>query len=218
MGTPAKSLFSVILCVFSIVTRAQVPVAQKSEKDTSISEALATGRFLPVPKIATKLALFPGGGQIYNRDYWKLPIIYLSLGGGIFAYHLNSLKYHDFLGAYKSFYNLDSGKLAQGVTRDTKRPVRVRNLLNTASRTELATMDQIQRQKNYWRRYRNIALLTTGVIYALSIIEANVAAHLKSFDISEDLSFHITPKVTHPAFSFPTPGLRLVFSFNQTGK
>ncbi|MCE7062151.1 DUF5683 domain-containing protein [Dyadobacter sp. CY343] len=197
-----------------VKSEAQVPSLQISKSDTSLGESVGPHRFLPTPKIATKLALIPGGGQIYNRDYWKLPIIYLSLGGGLFAYHLNTLKYKDFLAAYKLFYNLNTGKLAEGVTADTKMPVRVRNVLNTASRVDSASIDQIQRQKNYWRRYRNVALLTTGVIYTLSIIEANVAAHLKSFDISDDLTLNVSPKLVHPGLPSPSPGLRLVFNLH----
>lgn len=170
-------------------------------------------RFVPVPKRAARLAFIPGGGQLYNRDYWKLPLIYLSMGGGIYAYHLNSIKYQDFLKAYKSFYNPVTGELAAGVTTDTKKIVRVRNLFNTSSTLDSASRDAIDRQKNYWRRNKNLSIIVTGLIYTLTIVEANVAAHLKTFDLSDDLTFRLEPKFSQPLMRQPAPGLRLVFNF-----
>jgi hypothetical protein len=167
----------------------------------------------PNPKTAVRLAILPGAGQLYNRDFWKAPIVYLALGGSIFTHHLNSLKYHDFLRAYKLFYDLGTGQPAQGVTADTKMPVKVRNLLNTGSSVELLSKDQIVRQKNIWRRYRNLSVFTTGIIYVLSIIEANVAAHLKGFDLSDDLSFRIMPDLLPSMAGKSSFGLQLVVSF-----
>lgn len=173
-------------------------------------------KFMPNPKIATRLALIPGGGQAYNRDYWKLPIIYLSIGGGVYAWNLNRLKYNDFLSAYEEFYILDVSKddpkygtLKPDMPTNT---VRVRNLFNTESEIRTATKDQIERQKNYWRRNKNLSIIVAGLIYSLTIIEANVAAHLKTFDLSDDLSLRVEPKISQPLMREPTPGLRLVFN------
>jgi len=174
-------------------------------------------KFMPVPKTATRLALIPGGGQIYNRDYWKLPIVYIAFGGGLYAYYLNSIKYHDYLDTYRSFYDLDPnsltyGNIKTGLTADSRLPIKVRNLLNTSSEMTEATRDQAARGKNYWRRNRGFSLIVSGLIYTLSIIEANVAAHLKTFDLSEDLTFRIEPKLNQPSMLTPTPGVRLVFN------
>jgi hypothetical protein len=184
----------------------------KNVKDTDGKK-----KFMPVPKTATRLALIPGMGQIYNRDYWKLPIVYIAFGGGLYTYYLNSLKYHDYLSAYKEFYDLDEnsptyGQIKKGLTADSETIVRVRNTLNTSSQYLPATRDRIAKGKNYWRRNRGFALIVTGLIYTLSIIEANVAAHLKTFDLSEDLSLRIEPKLHQPSMTTPTPGLRLVFN------
>lgn len=175
-------------------------------------------KWMPVPKTATRLAFIPGAGQLYNRDYWKAPIVYLAFGGGLYTYYLNSIKYHDFLTAYKSFYILDKNDPDYGKHKkdlsgaDAKVKVRVRNLLNTSSEYVDATESQIIRQKNYWRRNRGFALVVTGLIYTLSIIEANVAAHLKTFDLSDDLTLRVEPKLNQPSMRTPTPGVRLVFN------
>ncbi|WP_439555523.1 DUF5683 domain-containing protein [Dyadobacter sp.] len=172
--------------------------------------------FMPVPKTATRMALIPGLGQIYNRDYWKAPIVYLAFGGGLYTYYLNSLKYHDYLSAYKEFYNLDKNSPTYGQPKpelvDSTVIVRVRSLLNTSSTYQPASRDQALRGKNYWRRNRGFALIVTGLIYTLSIIEANVAAHLKTFDLSDDLTLRIEPKLQQPAMRTPAPGVRLVFN------
>ncbi|QRR03187.1 DUF5683 domain-containing protein [Dyadobacter sandarakinus] len=167
----------------------------------------------PSPRTAAKLAVIPGLGQVYNRDFWKIPIVYGSLGGSLVAIHLNSIKYQDFLKAYLGFYNLGNGSLSQGVTADTRMPVVVRNLFNTKSVVKLYTRDQVARQKDVWRRYRNVSVLISGMIYLLSIIEANVAAHLKGFDVSDDLSIQIQPQpVTLPGM-MSGANIRIVLSY-----
>ena len=91
-------VLSLLLCFVSIIVKSQVITADTVQlnadnltkvdatiKATIDSVAMLKGKakFMPVPKTATRFALIPGGGQIYNRDYWKLPIIYLGIGSGI---------------------------------------------------------------------------------------------------------------------------------------
>ncbi|TDE14476.1 DUF5683 domain-containing protein [Dyadobacter psychrotolerans] len=183
----------------------------------SVNKQNARKKFSPVPQRATRLALIPGFGQLYNHDYWKLPIVYLSMGGGIYSYYLNNLKYKDFLTAYKTFYEMDKnsktfGQLKPGITQDSSRLTRVRNLFNTESEYIKLSRDVVERQKNYWRRNRNLSLIVTGLIYSLSIIEANVAAHLKTFDLSDDLTLRVEPKLSQPLLRQATPGVRLVLN------
>ncbi|WP_215238759.1 DUF5683 domain-containing protein [Dyadobacter helix] len=175
-------------------------------------------KFVPVPRTATLLALIPGGGQIYNRDYWKLPIIYLGIGGGLYAFHLNSIKYNDYLSAYKSFYDLNKdsptyGQVLPGITSDSTRTVRIRNLFATSSEYKQGNLDQVKRGKNYWRRNKNLSIVVAVLIYGLTIIETNVAAHLKTFDLTDDISMHVEPKIQQPMMRQPAPGLKLVFNF-----
>jgi hypothetical protein len=216
---PLKSMCQkTTLDTVQTVPRSSVTVSDSTVVSTvdSLLGKKGKKKFVPNPKTATRLALIPGGGQIYNRDYWKLPIIYLSIGGGVYAWNLNRLKYNDFLSAYESFYildvpkdHVDYGKLRPDMPNV---PVRVRNLLNTESEMRTATKDQIERQKNYWRRNKNLSIIVAGLIYSLTIIEANVAAHLKTFDLSDDISLRVEPKLSQPLLLQPTPGIRLVFN------
>ena len=193
-----------------IITDSTISVLSDSLKAIDLKNGKK--KFFPIPRVATKYALIPGGGQIYNRDYWKLPIVYLAFGGGVYTYYLNTIKYKDFLSAYLEFYDAN-GQLKPGLTPDSTRRVRVRNLLATKSEYVDARRDAIERQKNYWRRNRNLAIIFTGLIYTLSIIETNVAAHLKTFDLSDDLTLNVGPKFSQPMMQHTTPGLRLVFNF-----
>ena len=176
-------------------------------------------KFAPVPKKSALMALLPGGGQIYNRDYWKLPLIYLGIGGGVYSYYLNKLKYNDLLEAYKSFYVIDPesiyfGQLKPDINPDTKHTVRMRNLLNTKSDYRTASRDNIEKAKNYWRRNKNLSIIATGLIYTLTIIEANVAAHLKTFDLSDDLTLRLRPDIISlPLNSQSLPAVCLVLNF-----
>ncbi len=89
----------------------------------------------------------------------------------------------------------------------------IRNLSNTKSNVKLLSLDQIIRTKDVWRRYRNVSILTTGIIYMLAIIEANVAAHLKTFDVSDDLSIQISPNLIQQGAKVFRPGFQVVFNF-----
>ncbi|QRQ99599.1 DUF5683 domain-containing protein [Dyadobacter sandarakinus] len=193
-------------------------IADTTQRAAIDSIAGKKKKFAPVPRRATRLALIPGGGQLYNRDYWKAPIVYLAFGGGLYAYYLNSVKYKDYLATYKAFYDLDKnspnyGKIKEGLTADSTLPVRYRNLFNTSSTYPEINRDQAARGKNYWRRNRGFALIVSGLIYSLTIIEANVAAHMKTFDLSDDLTLRLEPKLNQPAMRSATPGVRLVFNF-----
>lgn len=178
-------------------------------------------KFIPIPKKAALFAaVFPAGGQIYNRDYWKVPLVLAALAGGISTAVYWRIRYQDFLAGYRSFYDLDKtstnyGKLQDGLNVDSQLPVFYRGGILNGERDEarLYNINQVQKVKNDYRRYFETSIVVTAAIYVLAIIEANVAAHLKTFDISDDISFRVEPKMSQPLVRQPVPGIRLVFSF-----
>ncbi|MCE7042426.1 DUF5683 domain-containing protein [Dyadobacter sp. CY312] len=199
-----------------VLLNKKAAMSEVVKSSDSVAAVEKNQKFSPDPRRAVRLALIPGMGQTYNRDYWKLPIVYLSLAGGIYSWHLNNLKYQDFLSSYIEFYDMDEasktyGAMKPGMAGATV-PVRIRNLFNTESEYRNLTRDMIARNKDYWRRNRNLSIIVTGLIYSLSIIEANVAAHLKTFDLSDDISLRIEPKLSQPMVKQPAPGIRLVFN------
>ncbi|GLU51684.1 hypothetical protein Dfri01_11450 [Dyadobacter frigoris] len=179
-------------------------------------------KFVPIPKKAALFAaISPAGGQIYNRDYWKVPLVLAALAGGTWTAVYWRVRYQDFLAGYRSFYDLSDpdsktyGQLKDGLNADSQLPVFYRGGILNGERDEarLYNINQVKKVKDDYRRYFETSVVVTAAIYVLAIIEANVAAHLKTFDISDDISFHIEPKMSQPLVKQPVPGIRLVFSF-----
>ena len=116
-------------------------------------------------------AVLPGLGQAYNKKYWKIPIIYAGMGVGIYFYILNDNDYNRFRDAYKS-------RLA-GFTDD--------EFWGNGSTPAVSTERLIDAQKDATRD-KNLSILVTSVFYILNIIDANVDAHLRQFNVNENLS------------------------------
>lgn len=116
-------------------------------------------------------AIFPGLGQAYNKKYWKMPIIYSALGGIAYWGISNQTKYK-YYSKYLSYQNDDNSET-----------------INTTG----YTTDQLITQKRYYRKYRDMAIMTGAFVYLINIIDANVDAHLKTFDVSDDLSLQVNP-------------------------
>ena len=142
----------------------------------------------PNAKRAMWLAIvLPGAGQIYNRKYWKLPIVYGGFVGCAYAMRWNNQMYHDYSQAYMDLMDDDPNTqsynqflhLGMQITDDNKE--RYQNLF--------------KRRKDYYRKYRDLSIFCMIGVYALSVIDAYVDASLSQFDISKDLSLKIEPSV-----------------------
>ncbi len=132
-------------------------------------------------KAAIRSAILPGWGQIYNKKYWKLPIVYGALGtcGAIFAYNMKN--YNDTRFAYKVKYNMrvngtDSNLFAS--IRPVLKPLPEESLRN---------------YRNQFRKDIDYSVLFFLLLWGLNVVDATVDAHLKAFDVSPDLSFHLKP-------------------------
>jgi hypothetical protein len=141
----------------------------------------------PDPAKATWLALvIPGGGQIYNRKYWKLPIVYGGFVGCLYAYNWNSQMYKDYRQAYLDIMdsdpNTDSYKdfFRPGYDFDANKEY-VENVF--------------KKRKDRYRRWRDLSIFATIAVYALSVVDAYVDAQLANFDISEDINLSIEPHI-----------------------
>lgn len=144
-------------------------------------------QFIPDPTKATWLAvIFPGGGQIYNRKYWKLPIVYGGFVGCAYALTWNGQMYEDYSQAYLDIMDDNPGTdsfmdlLPPGYPVDAN--------IDYLKRV-------IKRKKDYYRRYRDMSMFIFIGVYALSVIDAYVDAELASFDIGKDLSMKLEPTV-----------------------
>ena len=148
------------------------------------------------PKIASRRsALLPGLGQIYNDSWWKVPILYAAFGVNIYYIGFNNSEY-------------------------LKAKVEVEKLLVTQKETGL-TPTQInelrtyRRQTDYWRNNRDLLYIGLLGIYGLNIIEATIDAHLKGFDVSDNLALNIKPKVGVISSGAPYIGVGLTFKIGK---
>ncbi|MRX63848.1 DUF5683 domain-containing protein [Maribacter luteus] len=154
-------------------------------------------------KAAFYSAVLPGLGQVYNKRYWKVPIVYAALGVGVYAYKYNDDYYKRFRTAYKR-------RLA-GFTDDEFYDINGDNV--EGADPDLDSDDLEYQQENY-QRDRDLSLVLTIAMYALNIIDANVDAHLKQFNVDEDLSLDVHPYLNlNPVTSDPNYGLAFTIKF-----
>ncbi len=157
------------------------------------------------PAKAGYLALVPGLGQIYNRRWWKLPIVYGGIGtvAGILVFYQQHL--NDYVSASNSLIT---------DTAFSRKPLPNPNLPGQAGK-EL-TAAGIQNGIVFYRHYRDGFILYTALTYGITILDAIVDAHLKSFDVSDDLTLHWQPTLLYvpsPTGLPIVPGLAVAMHF-----
>ena len=170
-------------------------------QNTGVAQALKDQFFIPDPHKALWLAIvFPGGGQIYNRKYWKLPIIYGGFLGCVYAMNWNSTMYRDYSQAYIDI--MDSDPNTKSYENFIPRGYDV-------NRNMKRIQDMFRRKKNYYRRYRDLSMFIMIGVYALSVIDAYVDAEMASFDISRELSMKVRPSIIREKneTAMRTPGI-----------
>lgn len=140
-------------------------------------------------------AILPGAGQIYNKSYWKLPIVYGAFMGCGYAITRNQNRYSSYKTAYKDLY-LDN---ANGTVSEdgSKSYIAVLPEGYTLERVGGAGtwLNTLKNQQNIYRRYRDYSILATVIVYALTLIDAYVDAQLFDYDISPDLSINVEPQI-----------------------
>lgn len=138
-------------------------------------------------------AILPGLGQVYNKKYWKLPLVYGGFAG--FGYGVNFYQsgYKEFKGAL--FDLLESGEST----------IKVRNLdLNEQSLRTIV---------NRYRRERDFFIILSAGMYLLQMIDAHVDAHLKEFDLNPNLQVKIQPTMNNDMLTGTTTGISLIVKF-----
>lgn len=160
---------------------------EKKEKDYAEYNALAPA------KAAFYSAILPGLGQAYNGSYWKIPIAYGGIATGIYFYKQNDQQYDRYRDAYKD-------RLAGRIDEFT---------VNGQQRI---STDGLRRAQELYQKNKEISILVTVGVYILNIIDANVEAHLRQFNVDEDLT--LKPNFNFDEFSGKSNyGLSLNFNF-----
>ena len=144
------------------------------------------------PHTATMYAaILPGLGQIYNRKYWKLPLLYGGAAALIYAIHFNNKYYKKYSSAYRDFllgdpnnksymYFVERAHLTEELVQGTYKQWFQKSLKN---------------KKDYYRRYRDLSIFGMIGLYAIQIVDACVDAHFFYFDVSDDLAFRWRPEL-----------------------
>ena len=150
-------------------------------------------------KAAIRSALIPGWGQVYNKKYWEVPIVYGALGttGVVFVYNLKT--YKELRLAYRGKYNAR-------VFKDST------DFFKMESRYIPISEESLRFNRNEFRRNIDYTVLVFIALWGLNVVDATVDAHLKSFDVSPDLSLKIKPGHSELA---NTSGLSLVLKIGK---
>ena len=174
-----------------IITHDSTIVIEK-RKDTVIK------RIYSPRSAAIRSAILPGLGQIYNRKYWKLPIVYAALGITGYVFFDNLKTYKEYRFAYKARILATQGDSALYQQLDNN--------------YKLYDPESIKTARNQFRQYIDYAALVFVLFWGLNVVDAAVDAHLKAFDVSPDLSLKIKPTYIPMANA---PGISFVFSFHE---
>jgi hypothetical protein len=185
-----RILLIFILCLLGITATAQQDTLKKPMPD-SLTEKLHS------PKKATIMsACLPGLGQIYNKKYWKVPIIYAGIGVFTYLIVFNTDNYLTYKSAYiESSHGDSTGNYSEIVKK--------------------YTLDNIASAREYYRRNLEITIIFSAIWYVLNIVDAAVDAHLFTYDISRDLSVRVEPTLIPPYAQSRkyTSGIRLCLKF-----
>lgn len=206
----AGSLISKIVVIVTLVFLSLGAAAQKLEVDSTrvvhIDEEKAGVKHSPT-KATIYSAILPGLGQAYNKKYWKVPLVYAGLGTIGYFVHWNNDNYKVMKLAYRDFTDTDPNTNSYLDLNGAQ----YYDLEN--SETDRANFKtNLTRQQDYYRRNRDLLIISFVGFYGLNIIDASVDAHFFDFDISEDLTINWQP--TMSSFNNqPLYGVNLSFTF-----
>lgn len=180
------SLLTDTLAVDSLLNNSTMLTTKKKKKEKRLREKKDWNTWKPSPQRALWLALvIPGGGQIYNRKYWKLPLVYGGFMGCIYAMTWNNMMYKDYSQAYLDIMDSDP------TTESYNKFLHLGATITSSNESRYQTI--FKKRKDKYRRWRDLSAFCLIGVYALSVIDAYVDAELSEFDISRDLSLRVEP-------------------------
>lgn len=190
-----NNFLNIFFLVFASALFAQTTDSLKVKKEERVivvnDSMLPKEEYNPLApaKAAFYSAVVPGLGQVYNKKYWKIPIIYAGMAAGVYFYKQQDDEYNRFRDAYKR-------RLA-GYDDDEFQGISEERLINA----------QKSAQKN-----KSISIIVTVAFYLLNVVDANVDAHLRQYEVSEDLS--LQPNFDYNQFNAqPQYGMSLTYRF-----
>ncbi|WP_334058957.1 DUF5683 domain-containing protein [Polaribacter sp. P097] len=197
---PKKSILFFAIVFFSVSLYSQKDSITDVTKiqDLKIKGNINTSQGIYDPlapsKAAFYSAIFPGLGQIYNKKYWKAPIVWGAMAIPVYYYQINNRDYRRFRTAYRLRQN--------GLTDEF-----------TIDGVETVSTETLETAQEQLSENRDFSLLSGIVIYILQIVEASVNAHLMQFNTDDNLTFKPTLIQDPISFDAPTVGLTIKYNF-----
>jgi hypothetical protein len=188
-----RTLLLIFFFLATTIGVSQNDSTNRAEDSTARRRAINKAIYSDARKAAVMSAILPGLGQGYNRKYWKIPIIYGALGGLGYIFIQNNEQYQYYRTNLRAAADLDS------------------STVNNSG----YDITQLKDQKAYYKRFRDLSIIGLAAVYFLNIIDANVDAHLKTFDVSDDLGLMVRPSADLEVTSF---GMRMRPSLTLTLK
>ena len=193
VGASAQDTYTETDSLF-IAEPLEIPELNSKDSISIITDTLPVKRkrdwntWRPDAKRAMWLAIvLPGAGQIYNRKYWKLPLVYGGITGCIYAITWNNQMFHDYSQAYMDIMDNDPN------TDSYNDFLHLGNVVDESNKSRYQEL--FRKRKDRYRRWRDLSVFALIGVYALSVIDAYVDASLSEFDISDDLSLSVSPTV-----------------------
>lgn len=166
-----RSLLIALALLMALLCNGQADTSRQVADSAQRAEAVRKQIYSAPRRSSILSAVIPGAGQVYNRSYWKVPILYAGLGGLGYIFYVNHDHYNFYRNELKALYDEDN---------DT-------NPLTPYDATALIEL------KRDYQRNRDLAGLGFILLYLINIVDANVDAHLKTFDVSDDLGIRLSP-------------------------
>ncbi len=184
-----------VLCVFVLTSLSSY--SQEKMKEPNPSPGKAT----------LYSAILPGAGQVYNKAYWKVPVVYAGIG--MFGYFIwfNNKHYQDYRNAYRDF-----------IIRDPNNTSYLRYVANGWQNVDIYGSHEkefesaLKNKVDYYKRYRDLSYIGMATWYVLQIVEASVDAHFSQFSVNDDLTIKLNP-YSRPINDSPHLGLQVMFTF-----
>lgn len=190
--------FCIILLLFLLTAKVYAQNDSLRTPDTENIQLKPPSKRYSPRKATLMSAAFPGLGQAYVKKYWKMPIIYA--GAGVLGYLI--------VDNHRQYITWRDRYIGQRLASENGLELPYINPATGAA----YPLDNLVLRKNYYRRNRDFNVILSGLLYALNILDANVSAHLKDFDLSNDLSMSVKPDFSQPGMPYFTTGISLTFN------
>lgn len=173
-----------------------------AQADTLILGEAKKQRMVSPIKATMLAAAFPGMGQVYNRKYWKIPIVYAGFGALGYSIVFNTQNFNKYLSGYQDLTDdiAETDSYTDLLKNTPYTPEQIDKALESDDYDpQIAAWieDQMKNAVYYYRRYRDLSYIGVALWYIITIVDANVDASLADFDVGDNLSINFEPVALH---------------------